>query len=324
MTVLLDGGGSLGIPVIPSFVAPEDWMAGTVTSYNPTTGVLVANVLTVEGTDTYDAWNIYRAPTPGTSMILVGTSVTSCTIGTGAKTITMTVGSDLAAGELIYIVYASQVGMNKTGMILTIASDQLADQTGQTWNIAVLVPYLNLFLLEVMNLKPDAYATTQNITLVQGPVQSLPASAIALVDVVCNMGVSGTTRGTPIQGILKDALDDLVPDWMTWAGNAEVKFVATDPRNPKKFWVFPPQPASPAKIECVLTIAPTPITSSDGTFPFDDSYIPPAVDYVVGRALSEETSIPNSMAKATLFLNKFMQGLGLKTNQEKQDTDKGK
>jgi len=324
MTVLLDGGGSLGLPVIPSFVAPEDWMAGTVTSYSSTTGVLVANIITVEGSETYDTWNIYRAPTPGTSMILVGTSVTSCTIGTGAKTITIDVGLDLVAGELIYIVYASQVGMNKTGMILTIASDQLADQTGQTWDVAVLVPYLNLFLLEVMNLKPDAYVTTQNITLVQGPSQALPVNAISLVDAVCNMGVSGATRGTPIQGVLKDSLDDLVPDWMTWTGDAVVQFVATDPRNPKKFWTFPPQPASPAKIECVLSIPPTPITSSDGTFPFDDSYIPAAVDYIVGRALAEETSIPNAMAKSTLFMNKFMQDLGLKTNQEKQDTDKGK
>lgn len=319
---ILDGGGAPGAPVIPSFLPEEDWMAGTVTSYTGTT--LVANILSVEGTATYTAWKIYRAPTPGTSMILLGTSVSSNAIGTGAKTFTTQAGLDITAGELIYIVYASAAGMNATGMILTLAAQQLQDTTGQKWDISVLVPYINLFLLEVMNLKPEAYATTQNITLIAGPIQSLPAGAINLIDVVCNMGVSGTVRGLEIQDILKDSMDDLVPGWMSYTASDVVQFVVIDPRNPKKFGVFPPQPATPAKIEAVLTIAPTPITSQDGTFPFDDGYIPPAIDYVIFRALAEETSQPNAMAKSTLFFNSFLQKLGLRTNQEKQDAEKGK
>jgi hypothetical protein len=310
------------IPVIPSFLPETDWMAGTVTSYSGTT--LVVNIVSKSGTATYTAWNIYRAPTPGVSMIGVGTSVTSNAVGTGAKTFTTQAGLTLAAGELIYVVYASAAGMNKTGMILVLAAQQLQDQTGSKWGVDVLVPYINLFLLEVMTLKPEAYATTRNITLIQGAVQSLPDDAVNLVDVVCNMGTTGTTRGAEIQSILKDSMDDLVPGWMSYTADATVLYVVTDPRTPKKFYVFPPQPASPVKIETILSVSPTPITSIDGTFPFDDSYVPAAIDYVIARALAEETSLPNAMSKATLFMNKFQQDLGLKTAQEKQNDEKGK
>jgi len=299
-------------------------MAGTVTSYDPVTGALVASIVSKEGTATYAAWNIFRAPTPGTSMIQVGTSVTSLAIGTGAKSLTIDIGLDLAAGELIYIIYATAAGMNATGMILTLAANQLQDETGQNWDVSVLVPYLNLFFLELTNLKPEAFADVQNITLVAGPVQTIPATAIALIDVICNMGTSGTTRGQEIKSVPKESMDDLVPGWMSFTADQTVLYVIIDPRTPKKFYVFPPQTGTPVKVEAVLTMPPTPITSPDGTFPLDDSYVPAAVDYVIYRALSEETTIPNAQAKAVLYYNKFMQDLGLKTNVETKNEQKGK
>lgn len=324
MSILLDGGSAPGTPIIPTFAGSTDWMSGAVSSYNPTTGALVASIVAKQGTSAYSAWDIYRAPTPGTSMVKVGVSTSTQAIATGTVSMTIAVGLDLSAGDAIYIIYASAAGLNETGMVLYLAAQQLQDQTGQTWDASVLVPYLNLFFLEVMNLKPDAYPTTRTIGLVAGAAQALPSDAIRLIDVVSNMGVSGTVRGTPVHGIAKDSLDDLVPDWMTAAANAVVKFVVTDDRNPKKFHVYPPQPAVPGTIEAVLSVAPPMLTSVDGTFPFDKGYIPPAVDYVVGRALSEETTIPNAMAKGTLYINRFMQGLGLRTNQEAQDNSKGK
>lgn len=323
--MILDGGGAAGTPVIPSFSGSTDWMAGSVTSYDPVTGVLVAEITSVEGTATYTAWNVFLAPTPGTSMILKGTSVTSLAIGTGAKTLTVDLGLDLTAGQLIYIIYSSAAGLNTTGMILTLASQQLQDETGEIWNVAVLVPYLNLFLLEVMNLKPEAYVVTQNIALIAGPAQSLPTGAIGLIDVISNMGTTGTTRGMEISGIEKDQLDDLVPGWMTFTANAVVNFVAVDDRTPKKFYVFPPQPsANRGQIEVVLSTPPTPLTSWDGTFPFDDSYAPAGVNYIVSSALGEQTTIPGAMEKSVLYYNKFLQNLGLKTNTEKQSAEKGK
>ena len=61
----------------------------------------------------------------------------------------------------------------------------------------------------------------------------------------------------------------------------------------------------------------------DDAFPLDESYKPACVDYIVYRALVEETTIPNAQAKGTAFHNKFLQDLGLKANVEKQNEEKG-
>lgn len=320
---IVDGGSASGLPVIPSFAAETEWMAGTVTSYNPTTGALVFNSLVYSGTTSSSSWDIHRAPYPGSSSQLLGTSTSTHTPGTGSKSLSITTGLDLVAGEYIYVISSAVTGMNATGMILYLAALQLQDETGQQWDNAVLVPYINLFLLETMNLKPEAYPTVQNISLVAGAVQSIPATAISLIDIVCNMGTAGTTRGAAIDAITKEALDALIPGWMSYTAATDVEHYVRDDRNPRRFYVFPPQPVTPTKVEAILHIPPTPITEEDGTFPFDNSYIPAAIDYVIYRALVEETTIPNAQAKAAVFYQKFLQDLGLKTNTEKQTEAKG-
>jgi len=323
MTVY-DGGGSGGDVEIPNFLPIEGWMAGTVTTYNATTGVLVAAITSKSGTLTYASWNIHRAPTPGSSSLLVGTSVTSLAIGTGAKTLTTATGLSLVPGDSIYIIYASATGLNATGMILYLAAQQLKDETGIEWDVSVLVPYLNLFIMEVINLKPEAAPDTRVLQLVAGAVQSLPATAISMIDAVCNMGAGGATRGAAIDTIKKETMDSLIPGWMTYTASGTVQFVVLDDRTPKRFYVFPPQPAvSPEQIEVVLSMPPTPLTEIDGTFPFDNSYIPAAIDYLVFRSLAEENSIPNALNKSLTYRGLFLQGLGVKAVTEKETAAKG-
>jgi hypothetical protein len=81
-----------------------DWMAGTVTSYNPTSGVLVLNATSFDGSDALASWNIVTAAVPGYPSQATGTSVTSLTPGTGTKTLTITAGLTLQAGTFLYLV----------------------------------------------------------------------------------------------------------------------------------------------------------------------------------------------------------------------------
>jgi hypothetical protein len=186
------------------------------------------------------------------------------------------------------------------------------------------LPYLNLGILEIINLKPDAYVPTTNITLVAGAVQNLPAGSIDLVDLVCNMGASGTVPGGIINSIDKTVMDHLIPDWITFPTAAEVKYAVFDSRNPKVFYVFPPQPDPPVqKVKAILSTPPDELMAADDIFPLDDSYRPAAVDYVVYRALAEETTVPNALAKSGQSWNKFLQDLGLKSQTEKQTQAKG-
>jgi hypothetical protein len=80
-----------------------DWMAGTVTSYNSTTGALAVNVTGSSGTDTLASWNIATAGTPGTPSTVIGTSLTSLTVGTAPQSLTATVGMTLPVGTYVII-----------------------------------------------------------------------------------------------------------------------------------------------------------------------------------------------------------------------------
>lgn len=213
---------------------------------------------------------------------------------------------------------APETGQNAVSTILNLCDQQLQDVTGKKWGPTKLIPYLNLGIIEIINLKPEAYATTVDLTLVEGPVQKLPDAYFALVDVICNLtGVGSNTPGQTITFLKKEILDHVLPGWMSYPSAATVSHVVLDSREPKKAYVFPPQPAGQTnKIRTLMSVAPTEIADADGTFPLDDSYKPAAVDYVVYRALAEETTVPNALAKSTMFWNKFLQDLGLKTNVE--------
>jgi hypothetical protein len=117
------GDMSLSIPAfgyyatLPSnFIAPaerpkteeliDDWMAGTITTYDNLTGDLVVNVSTSSGTDTLADWNIALGPTPGSPASNIGTSATSLLCGTGSKTLVTQAGLNLVAGQ--YLILSSE------------------------------------------------------------------------------------------------------------------------------------------------------------------------------------------------------------------------
>jgi hypothetical protein len=126
-------------------------------------------------------------------------------------------------------------------------------------------------------------------------------------------------RGRAIITMPKRQLDNLLPDWHTFTAAAEVKFAAIDEQDPKTFFVFPPQPATNnQKVELLLSEMPNDISEVTDSFPLDDSFISPVVDGTISRMLLEETSIPHAQEKGQTYQQRFMQSLGLKSNVEKQ------
>uniref|UniRef100_A0A6M3IDA1 Uncharacterized protein n=1 Tax=viral metagenome TaxID=1070528 RepID=A0A6M3IDA1_9ZZZZ len=326
-----------------------------------------------------------------------------------------------------------------TGWILSLAAQQLLDITGDGWDAAtVLLPYLNLGIQEIINLKPDAYTETAAVALNGGPRNEVPSGAFRIIDAVCNLGADGVVQGKAITPLLKEQLDSIFPGWMQFTPTAPletpaaatgtaatsggsmadgtyyyvitavnsygetvagtesdgveisggagagkitlswtaisgatsykiyrsttsgtyatpalmgtattgaytdtalaastgapptgsssltgVDYVVIDPRNPKVFYAFP-VPVAPGiqKIQIVVSTAATEIDEVDGTFPLDDTFRPACVDYIIFRALAEETTIPGALAKSGAFWNKFLQDLGLTTNAEKQSEGK--
>jgi hypothetical protein len=211
-------------------------------------------------------------------------------------------------------------GLNVTQWILLLASQQLQDETGVKWKPDTMLPYVNLAIKEIIILKPEAYTQIYNTTLVSGAKQSVPSTTNNILDISFNMGLSGTVRGDAVISLPKEKLDYLLPNWPTFPAAIVVKYAVIDKNDNKSFYIIPPQP-NPAPgqyLEILLSVFPADLEASDDTFPLDTMYQPACVDYIVGRALLEETSIPNAQAKGQSYMTRFMQDLGLMTNAERQ------
>jgi hypothetical protein len=212
-------------------------------------------------------------------------------------------------------------GLGTTQWILIISSQQLNDEVGVTWMPSQLIPYINNGIKEIVTLKPDAFASLVPYSLQPGIRQPLPISCVDLVDVTYNL-VNGNYTSA-VNGIPKDVMDRLLPDWPTWSPSSIVIFNIEDSNDSKNFYVFPPQPATGmGTVETLQTIMPAELTAADSGFPLDLSYVPIIINYVVSMALGEENSIQNAQQKSNLYYNKFLQGLGLKANVEKQQKQK--
>ncbi len=248
--------------------------------------------------------------------------------------------------------------------ITATAARQLLDEINTTYEESVLIDYLNLAIVEIITAKPDAYVETRVQSLLPGTRQALDADVIRLVDVVANMGVSGTSRGQAITAIPKMQIDILLPNWATYATSATVSYAVLDDRTPKLWYCFPPQPAMTAnyvnggsasnapvnilnggdadtapadvlfggsaegtglnQVEINVSAPPTRLTSINETFPLDDSYYPSCVDYIVARCLMEETTVPNALQKGSMYMQKFQQNLGMKTGMEQANNQQGR
>ena len=86
----------------------DEWMAGTVVTYDNDTGDLVVDVTNSSGTDTLAAWYIALAGVPGQPARNIGNSTTSLTAGTGNQTLVTQAGLGLTAGQYLIISSSSE------------------------------------------------------------------------------------------------------------------------------------------------------------------------------------------------------------------------
>lgn len=99
--------------------AGSDFMAGTVTAYNVSTGQLDVNVLSIGGSGVSSFWTIALTGPAGPAPIISGTSTTSNTIGAGSKSFTTQAGILFSAGQIII---ASSTASPANYMVGTVTS----------------------------------------------------------------------------------------------------------------------------------------------------------------------------------------------------------
>lgn len=187
----------------------------------------------------------------------------------------------------------------------------LNDTTNVRWAAAELLGWLNDGQREAVIAKPDVYTKSQAVQLTAGTKQTLPSDAILLLDVVRNMGTNGTTVGNTVRVVAREVLDAQVPNWHTLTASNTVVHYMVDPRDPKRYYVYPKSPGT-NYVEIVYSAAPPDVALIADTISIDDVYANALLDYILYRAYMKDATFAGNDQRAANHYAAFMSALGLK------------
>jgi hypothetical protein len=162
----------------------------------------------------------------------------------------------------------------------------------------------------IVLLKPDSYTQNEAVRMDSGSLQSIPASGLMLLDIICNMGTDGETPGKIVRRIDRRELDDQIPNWHLDSGAvAAVDHWVFDIRDPKRFYVYPPSDGT-GYLRQVYSSSPTVIASISGVITLDDIYSVAILDYIMFRSYSKDVDYAVNAAWAQFYWNSFLQSIG--------------
>lgn len=195
--------------------------------------------------------------------------------------------------------------------IIDRAQRVLVDETSIRWPVSELLDWVNAGQVEIVRIAPDAYTHSEVTQLVAGTRQSAPAAAMRLIDVMRNMGSDGTTPGRAIRPVDRTVLDVQQPDWHSSTPNAQVLHYTFDMRDPKNFYVYPPQPDPAGYVELVYAGTP-PLLELNDPVAIDAVYENALLDYVLYRAFSKDAEYAADGNRAVLHWQAFSDAITTK------------
>jgi hypothetical protein len=191
----------------------------------------------------------------------------------------------------------------------------LQDDSAVRWTEPELLGWLNDAQREVVLLKPDSFTTSATFNLAAGTKQSLPALGITLVDITNNVTSAGVAVSDVVREVAREILDAQIPGWHSITKTIYAKFYTFDPRNPKQFFVYPPNTGA-GYVDLVYASAPGALTANTETIKLDDIYANAIFDYILYRAYSKDAEYAANTQRAAASYQSFMQSLGLKEQAE--------
>lgn len=199
--------------------------------------------------------------------------------------------------------------------IIDKASLLLGDASQTRWFVSELLSYLNDGQTEIALLVPNCNPVTVSVQLVAGSRQTAPVDSIRINGFVRNMGVGGNTPGRVIREVKRAYMDAYVPNWTSSTANAEVIHAIYDAEDDNQtYYVYPPQPATPAQIEIVHSKIPSLIPNANvGTkITIADYYSNALLDYVLYRAFSKDSEYGNQAQRSASHYSAFANAIGVK------------
>lgn len=175
---------------------------------------------------------------------------------------------------------------------------------GAGWSDDELIAYLNSAVRMVIGMKPDAAPVAEDVTLVDGTKQSLPAAGLLLLDAYYN-GDGGS--------VALQSVHEFVRTHTGWAAEAAgaTSYVFFDPRLPKVFHVSPPATAG-MTLAVLYGAVPAPVDSRTDDVGLSEAFEPMLTAAVTGFALSKPSARQN-LPHARALMESFGVQLGLLT-----------
>lgn len=195
--------------------------------------------------------------------------------------------------------------------ILAKVSVDLNDTANVRWPQAELLAWLNDGQRAAAVLKPSCSASVQSFTLQAGKTkQTAPTGAVAVLDVVRNMGEDGNTPGVVVTPVDRAALDRTIPTWHSDANTLGYVSHTVASAEPHTFYVYPKAPATTWAVEAVFAVTPTEVATVSTAITVDDIYSTALSFYVLARAYGKNRTDTASVAMAATYYSAFVDAMG--------------
>ena len=197
--------------------------------------------------------------------------------------------------------------------IVRRVAEQLQDLDSIRWTVDKLVRDLNDGQRELVSKRPDAATQTLAVTLIAGARQTLPVSAVQLIDIARNTASKKGLR--KVDMALMDAADR---DWQAATGKLDATNFMYDLREPRTFYVYPPALAT-SSLDLVCPVYPTDIAEPaagltyaavTGNLSVADQWGNALHDWVLYRAWSMDAEFAGNAQLAAGYLALFKSAIG--------------
>jgi hypothetical protein len=188
---------------------------------------------------------------------------------------------------------------------ITDAADLYGDVDGDRIDSDKWIKYLNASIRALILVRPDAGAQTANVQLVPGVLQTLPATALRLLDITRNMGVDGLTAGKIVTPADRKHLDYSNLLWPAATGDTVIDNFSYDKENPRIYYVTPPAHATTAVyVEMQVAQLPTAVALSTDELGINDVFFEPLVQYMLYKAfITDDEGV--EFQKAMAYMQNF-------------------
>jgi len=190
-------------------------------------------------------------------------------------------------------------------------SSQLNDSDRITWPEDALHKYLTTAEEMIVTIRPDSYSGIATMQMVAGSKQSIPATALRLLDIKRNMGADGLTPGRVVLVTDNDSLDLFESSWNAATQVAAVYNFIYDEKTPDTFYVDPPSDGT-GWLEVSISQIPPQVTAEGQTLVLKDIYRNALIQWCMFRAYSIEVDSASSQQRAAKHEKSFYQIMGKK------------